>query len=116
MQIEIRGHLKATDAIREHIEKRVQTAVGRFLHRVRAITVRLEDINGPGKGGSDKSVQIAVTLDTPRRAPIVVEEVHADLYLAATQAAERLSVSVRRELDRLRHPRAAAERSSATAS
>jgi ribosome-associated translation inhibitor RaiA len=106
MQIEIRGHLKATDAIREHIEKRVQTAVGRFLHRVRAITVRLEDINGPGKGGSDKSVQIA----------IVVEEVHADLYLAATQAAERLSVSVRRELDRLRHPRAAAERSSVTAS
>lgn len=116
MQIEIRGHLKATDAIRRHIEKRVQTAIGRFEHRVRAITIRLEDINGPGKGGSDKSVQIAATLDTPRRTPVVVEEVHADLYLAVTQAAERLSVSVRKDLDRLRHPRAAAERSPAAAS
>jgi ribosome-associated translation inhibitor RaiA len=76
MHIEIRGHVKATAAIRRHIERRVQTAVG-------------------------------------RRSPVVVEEVHADLYLAVSQAAERMSQTVRRELDRLRHPRV---KSSATAS
>ncbi|MEZ5285466.1 MAG: HPF/RaiA family ribosome-associated protein [Vicinamibacterales bacterium] len=113
MHIDIRGHLKATDAIRGHIERRVQTAVGRFSHRVRTITIWLEDINGPGHGGPDKACQIAVVLDSPRRNPVVVEEVHADLYSAVTRAAERTSLAVRRELDRLRHPR---DRSSATAS
>lgn len=113
MQIEIRGHLKATDAIRSHIERRVQSALGRFRHRVRAVTIWLEDVNGPGRGGADKACQIAITLNTSRRSPVVIEEVHADLYLAVSNAAERTSQAVRRELDRLRHPRI---RSSATAS
>ena len=113
MHIEIRGHVKATEAIRRHIERRVRTAVGRFSHRVRAITIRLDDINGPGRGGADKACQIAITLASRRRAPVVVEEVHADLYLAVSQAAERMSQAVRREVGRLHHPRA---RSSATAS
>lgn len=113
MHIEIRGHVKATDALRRHVERRVQTAVGRLSHRVRAVTIRLDDINGPGRGGADKACQIAVTLVTPRRAPVVVEEVHADLYLAVSQAAERMSQVVRREIARVRHPRV---RSVATAS
>jgi ribosome-associated translation inhibitor RaiA len=80
---------------------------------VRAVTIRLDDINGPARGGADKACQIAITLASRRRAPVVVEEVHADLYLAVSQAAERMSQAVRREVDRLHHPRA---RSSATAS
>lgn len=113
MHIEIRGHVKATDAIRRHVERRVQTAVGRLSHRVRSVTIRLDDINGPARGGADKACQIAITLASPRRTPVVIEEVHADLYLAVSQAAERMSHAVRRELDRVRHPRA---RSAATAS
>jgi len=104
MHIEIRGHLKATDAIRNHIDRRLRSAVGRFDHRVRAITIRLEDINGPGRGGNDKACQIEAVLHSPRRNPVVIEEVHADLYSAVTRAAERLSVAVRREIDRLHHP------------
>ena len=113
MHIEIRGHVKATDAIRRHVERRVQTAIGRLSHRVRAVTIRLDDINGPDRGGADKACQIAITLASRRRATVVVEEVHADLYLAVTQAAERMSQAVRRELDRVRHPRV---KSPATAS
>ena len=114
MRIEIRGHLKATDAIRGHIDRRLRTAVGRVDHRVRTIRIRLEDINGPGRGGNDKACQIEAVLASPRKNPVVVEEVHADLYAAITRAAERLSLAVRRELDRLRHP--PRMRSSATAS
>ena len=114
MQIEIRGHIKATDAIRDHIDRRLRTAIGRFGHRVRSVTIRLDDINGPARDGNDKACHIEAVLDSPRRNPVVVEEVHADLYSAITRAAERLSVAVRRELDRLRHP--PRERSSATAS
>lgn len=106
MQIELRGHLKATDAIREHIEKRLQSAIGRFQDHVRGVVVRLDDTNGPGRGGADKACHFEVTLDTQRRAPVVVEETHADLYIAISHACDRLSVAVSREVDRDRHDRA----------
>jgi ribosomal subunit interface protein len=113
MHIDVRGHLKATEAIHRHIDRRLSSALGRFRHCVREVTVRLEDINGPGKGGPDKACQIALHFDGPRRQPVRVEEVHTDLYLAITQAAERLSQAVRREVGRMRHAR---PRSSAMAS
>ena len=113
MNIEIRGHLKPTDALRRHLEKRVMSAVGRVQQHVRGITVWFDDINGPARGGADKSCRITVALDGQRHAPVVVEEVHWDLYKAITLAANRLSHAVRREVDRLAQSR---QRSSATAS
>lgn len=112
MSIEIRGHLKPTDALRRHVEKRVTAAVGRMQQHIRGVTVWFDDINGPSRGGADKSCRIAITLEGPRQAPVVVEEVHWDLYKAITLAANRLSHNVRREVDRLTDSR---QRSSATA-
>ena len=54
MTIQVRGHLKATDAIRQHIDRRLESALGRFETHVRTVTVWLEDVNGPHKGGADK--------------------------------------------------------------
>ncbi|MCC7127117.1 MAG: HPF/RaiA family ribosome-associated protein [Acidobacteria bacterium] len=105
MQIELRGHIKATDAIRQHIDRRLLSGIGRFEQHVRGVIVRLDDTNGPSRGGADKSCHIEVTLDTQRRSPIVVEEVNQDLYAAISQAAERLSVAVGREIDRVHHDR-----------
>lgn len=105
MHIDIRGHLKATDAIRQHIERRLTSAVGRFGDRIQDVTVRLEDVNGPGRGGADKACHITLQLEGSRRTPVRVEEVHADLYLAITQAADRLSQVVAREVDRMHHNR-----------
>ena len=113
MHIEIRGRLKPTPAIRQHAERRLSFAVRRFRHRVRAITLWFDDINGPGHGGADKACRISIALDEPHHPPLVVEEVHVDLYRAISLAAARASHSVRREIDRLTQVRA---RSSATAS
>ena len=113
MDIEIRGHLNPTEALRRHVEKRVSSAVGRVQQHVRGITVWFDDINGPARGGADKSCRIAVALGGQRHAPVVVEEVHWDLYKAITLAANRLSHAVRREVDRVTETR---QRSSATAS
>ena len=113
MTIQIRGHLKATDAIRQHIDRRLESALGRFDHHVRTVTVWLEDVNGPQRGGADKSCKIEVLLDQPRHAPHVVEELDADMYTAISRAAERASQAVRRDVERLNQDR---PRSSATAS
>jgi len=101
MTIQIRGHLKATDAIRQHIDRRVTSAVGRFQERVRAVTVWLEDVNGPEKGGADKSCKIELLLETPKHTPVVVEEVDVDMYAAISRAAERVSQAVRRDVEKL---------------
>ncbi len=113
MHIDIRGHLKPTDALRQHVDKRVTSAVGRLGRHVRGITVWFDDINGPLRRGADKACRISVALEG-RQAPVVVEEVHGDLYKAITLAAERASHAVRREVDRLTTQ--ARPRSTATAS
>ena len=42
-------------------QQRLRFALGRFADRVRSLTVRLSDINGP-RGGRDKRCTIAVRL------------------------------------------------------
>ena len=60
MDIEIRAHgLKLSAAQRLHVERRVGSALDRFEHKLRGVTVVIEDLNGP-KGGADIK---AVTLD-----------------------------------------------------
>ena len=77
MDIEIRGHLKPTEALRRHVEKRVSFALGRLQQHVRGVTVWFDDINGPARGGADKSCRIAVALGGQRHSPVVVEEVQS---------------------------------------
>ena len=55
MDIEIRGHLKPTEALRRHVEKRVSFALGRLQQHVRGVTVWFDDINGPARGGASKT-------------------------------------------------------------
>jgi ribosome-associated translation inhibitor RaiA len=113
MTLDIRGHLKPTAAIKEYVERRIGFALGRFSSRVKTVTVRLDDANGP-RGGADKTCQIAVALAAPRgEVPVVVEEVHGDLYAAISLAATRVGRVVGREIERARYGR---PRSSATAS
>lgn len=103
MQMEIRGHIKPTDAIRAHLDKRLTSALNRFASHIRQISVRLDDTNGPGHGGPDKQCHIEVILDTGRRVPVVSEAVHQDLYTAISQVADRISEAVSREVDRVHH-------------
>ncbi len=74
--------------------RRMAFAVGRFAGRVRSVTVRLADINGP-RGGADKQCQVSVRLTHPRRL-IVVEDVDVNEVTVISRAAERLSRAVAR--------------------
>jgi putative sigma-54 modulation protein len=98
MFIEIRAlGFNLTDAIRTHVESRIESALGPFARWVLTVTARLEDINGH-HGGVDKRCSLVVAIR--RRGTVVANAVHEDLYLAVDEAAGRIRRSVQRLVTR----------------
>jgi len=87
-------------------ERRLEYALGRFAPRVRSLSVRLSDLNGP-RGGLDKKCLIAVRLERPRRV-IVIEDVDADEGAAINRAADRAARAVSRAVHAAGHWRGTA--------
>lgn len=78
-------------------QRQLQFALGRFGNRVRTLTVRLSDLNGP-KGGVDKRCLVTVRLSRPRRV-VVVEDVDANEAAVIARAVDRASRAVARAVD-----------------
>lgn len=103
MMIDLRSaNVPISEALREHIVRRLDFATRRFASRVSRIVVRLVDVNGP-KGGADKRCRIIAYLEPT--GSVMIEATDADAYAAASQAATRLDERVARALARER-PRA----------
>ena len=103
MRMNVSGHnIELTDALRAHIERRLLFALGRFQRRIRRVTVRVFDVNGP-RGGVDKTCRVVVDVIPSGR--IVVEHTEDDLHTAMDWAAERTGHAVGRELARRREIR-----------
>lgn len=96
MRILVRASAGFAPPVIDLIHKRLEFALGRFSGRVRSLTVRLKDLNGP-RGGPDKHCQIAVRLDYPRRV-ILIEDVDEAPEVAVSRAAERASRAVARAI------------------
>jgi putative sigma-54 modulation protein len=102
MLIELRSsNIQISVALREHVARRLDFAVGRFAPRVERVIVRLVDVNGP-KGGPDKRCRIVARLSPART--VLVEATDSDAYAAVSQAAIRLDERVARALERRRRP------------
>jgi ribosome-associated translation inhibitor RaiA len=99
------GQDDTTQALRDYAARRLSFAVRRFEDRIRRITVRLVDVNGP-KGGVDSRCSISADLIDGGR--LFVEAVAAWPFAAITDAASRLSEAMRRA-----HARHAAHRGGA---
>lgn len=101
IDIQARG-LELTEPLRAHTERRLQFALSWANDDVRAIAVRLSDINGP-RGGNDKRCRIKITL--AGTTDVVIEDGESDLYVAIDRAAARTERAVGRRLERLREHR-----------
>ena len=96
MQIDIQSQgFALTHALREYTERRLQFALTRVGDRIRRVTVRLFDVNGP-RGGPDKCCRVRVMLNG--LAAVVIEDVEADLYRAIDRAADRIGRTVTRRM------------------
>jgi len=103
MKIEVRFRgIQASDALRDHVARRVHFQLSRFNGGVSSVVVRIGDINGP-KGGADKRCH--VTVRGPTISPVMIDDLSGDAYSAIDMALERAARTVGRELERLRASR-----------
>ena len=86
-----------TEALRDYALRRLSFAVRRFTHRVRHVTVRLVDENGPRRGIDSRC---SITADLVDGGQLFVEATAAWPFGAITLAAGRLRQALRREADR----------------
>jgi ribosome-associated translation inhibitor RaiA len=91
------GRMDTAEALREYAVRRLSFALRPFSHRVRHVTVRLVDVNGPRRG-VDSRCSIAADLGDGRR--LFVDATSAWPFAAITQAASRLSEAARRDVGR----------------
>jgi putative sigma-54 modulation protein len=100
MQLEMRGvNYRMDDELKDHIERRLRSALGRFVAAIDRVTVRLADVNGP-RGGVDKRCLIAVALGPA--GVVRVEGSGDDPFPLVTSSARRVGRAVRRALERRR--------------
>jgi putative sigma-54 modulation protein len=98
MRLEIRRRrLAVSDGLRDHIKRRLRTALGRFARRVGQVWVYLRDVNGP-RGGADKRCRIVVHLLRGGRA--VTTGAGPDVYTVVTHTAASSARVVKRRLKR----------------
>jgi putative sigma-54 modulation protein len=83
--------------LRKHVEQRLNFALARFGQRIARVIVRFSD--GDGEDGQNLRCQIHVGL---RSRSARVEDTDTDLFVAVDRAAERMSRSVARVLERER--------------
>ncbi len=100
MQINIQSRsFSLTDALREHIKRRLGFALSTRDEHIQRVMVRLSDINGP-RGGNDKQCHIQVRLS--HLPDVIIEDTEADMYAAIDRAADRAGRTVGRRLSRQR--------------
>lgn len=101
MLVEVRGStVPISEALEEHILRKLDFALRKFADRIERVVVRLADLNGP-KGGLDKRCRVEARLFS-RSQSLVVEAVDSDAYVAVSQAAARLDERVARTLSKQR--------------
>jgi putative sigma-54 modulation protein len=100
MKVRIRERdVALTGVLRAHVERRLDFALARFGNEIQRVTVQLSNGEQRDADGA-KRCRIDVAL---RPAKVRVEDADADLFAAITHAAQRLSRSVARALERGRN-------------
>jgi ribosomal subunit interface protein len=84
-----------TDALRDHVERRIGLALARFAGRIGRVIVRFSQVDGE-RLAATKRCQIEVGL-RPRR--LDVEDTDVDLFAAVNHATDRASRSIPRALE-----------------
>jgi len=107
--ISIRNEFDASEALDQHIARRLDSALRMHQRYVQRVDVRLSDVNGPRKGPADKVALIEIALRP--FGEIVAKAEAEDVYKSVTTAAARAKQALSRFAGRLerqaRRPRTA---------
>ncbi len=86
-----------TDAIKSHIEHKLEAMIHHFGDRIINVHVHLSDVNGP-KGGDDKHCLVHVELQ--KLPTVITEDSEENLYAAIDNCCHRAERAVRKTLER----------------
>jgi hypothetical protein len=89
--------LNAAPTLREHLERRLAFALGRFGKEIQHVWARVVDLNGP-KGGVDKFVSLRVR--GRRLKTLMVTDSDSCLGAAIDRASDRIGRAIGRALER----------------
>lgn len=95
LRLAARG-IEVSRELRDFIERRAHFGLRRFARRIKSLTVRLTDLNGP-RGGVDQCCDIRV--DVGLGQDVIVSERRSSIYAAVTVATERASRALGRQLE-----------------
>lgn len=84
-------------ALRDYANRRLSFTLRRFEGRIRHVTVRLVDLNGPRRG---IDARCSITVDLAGAGRIFVDATTARPFASVSRAAHRLGEAVRREIGR----------------
>ena len=88
---------ETTEALREYAIRRLSFSVRRLRHRVRHLTIRLVDVNGPRRGVDSRC---SIAADLANGDALFVKATAAWPFASITLATTRLSAALRRNADR----------------
>ena len=91
------GQADTIDELREYAVHRLSFVLRRFERRIRRITVRIADVNGPRRGVDSRC---SMSVDLIDGGQIFVKATSAWPFAAVSQAANRLSKVLRRKGER----------------
>lgn len=97
--ISVRNDFDASEALDQHIARRLDSALHSHERFVQKVDIRLSDANGPRKGPSDKVALIEVTLRP--FGEIVAKAADEDIYKSVTTAAARVKEALSRHADKI---------------
>lgn len=96
MKLRLSSHgIDLTPEMGRHVHRRVHFALGRFAARIRNISVRLTDVNGP-RGGIDTCCDIRV--DAGFHHPVLIRDRQVNAYAAIDSATDRAARALERVL------------------
>lgn len=89
-----------TTALYDFIQLQAKKSMRVCSDQVERLVIRLKDINGPNKGGSDKECCVEVKL--PHCPPFVVSKRNSDAYLSITEALTGAAKTTQRRIGKRR--------------
>lgn len=98
MLIEVTSrNVSVSEEQQEWVLRRVQFALGRFVSRIRRVSVIFSDVNGD-RGGEDKKCRLRISMIPSGE--VIVEDVDASIESVVANVTERASRSVARAVER----------------
>jgi ribosome-associated translation inhibitor RaiA len=95
VQIQVKGLTKATQ-LRRIVSRRLEASLSRFSHTIQEASVRINDINGPDRGGVDRLCRVVLRFKD--KSIIVIEELGSEVFQVIDRVVDRLHQSISRQM------------------